>query len=140
KGAGRGGQGAIQVGLRGVGQLSQHFVGGRIDDVLRLAALAAQEFAIDVKGKSLVHILLNLRGEEGLKSLSPAYSTPAGAPQRRTHGYPACRVFQTNLPPECQICLSAKSFCEMFVKVSSALALASSLKQGYASRVRAGNS
>ena len=43
-------QGVVQVGMGGVGQLAQDFLGGGIDDVFGLAAVAADEFAVDIEG------------------------------------------------------------------------------------------
>src|SRR5690606_12535108 len=54
-------QGAIEVGLRGVWQLTNVFVGSGIEDVLRLAAFAAEEFTIDIQAGCFVHFFLRMK-------------------------------------------------------------------------------
>src|SRR5262249_30082553 len=49
------GQRLIEIGRAGVGEPRQRLLGGRIDDILALAAAAILPFAADVKRKIGVH-------------------------------------------------------------------------------------
>jgi len=52
------GQRVVQIGAAGMRQLGDGLAGGRVPDLLFAAAIAAQELAIDVKGKGFVHASL----------------------------------------------------------------------------------
>ncbi|MNS88198.1 hypothetical protein D3C72_1221640 [compost metagenome] len=51
----RSGERAVQVGAGRVRQLAQHFLGGRIDDVLLAPVASLDEFTVDIEGEILVH-------------------------------------------------------------------------------------
>ncbi len=60
-----GGKGAIQIRLRGVGQLTEHLERGRVDDVLGAPALAGDEFAVDIQRQLFIHACRSLRNRNG---------------------------------------------------------------------------